>query len=73
MSNNKQLEGRELKEDVSQSLLKRIELATSKYGQGKKLAAKAGLTYQSVYDLMKEKSATPTTIGKIEKALKKVA
>ena len=60
---------RELKEEVQPDFLKNLRKAVEPYGAGRVLANKAGITYQSLYDVLTLKKATKTTVEKLTKAM----
>lgn len=63
---------RELKEDVQPDFLKSLKKAVEPYGAGRVLANKAGITYQTLYDVLALKKATKTTVEKLTKALEAI-
>lgn len=63
---------RELKQEVSKQLLKRVVDYCSNYGYGKVLAEASCITYNTLADVIRTGKATPTCVKKITSGLKEL-
>lgn len=71
-NNSKYKPKRELKNEISEILLKKIIAACEGYGNGRILADASGITYNTLADVIRTKRATPSCVSKITNGLKEL-